>query len=85
MSNSYSRISLPEYFLLKKCQCPDNEKYTGHIKKETGLSLRAGLSYLFKSLSDYPPKLSYMIEDSSTPRLSSIATTAFDIGPGPHM
>ena len=42
------------------------------------------LHYVINS-ADYPPKLSYMIEDSSTPRLSSIATTAFDIGPGPHM
>lgn len=34
---------------------------------------------------NYPPKLSYMIELSSTPRSVSIATTAFDMGPGPHM
>ena len=40
---------------------------------------------LFNNLSDYPPKLSYMIEELSTPRLSSMLTTAFDIGPGPHM
>lgn len=37
------------------------------------------------SLPFYPPKLSYMIDSGSTPRLSSMATTAFDIGPGPHM
>ena len=33
----------------------------------------------------YPPKLSYMMEAGSTPRLSSIPVTAFDMGPGPHM
>lgn len=34
---------------------------------------------------NYPPKLSYMIELSSTPRSVSMATTALLIGPGPHM
>ncbi len=34
---------------------------------------------------NYPPKLSYMIDAGSTPRLSSIPVTAFDMGPGPHM
>ena len=33
----------------------------------------------------YPPKLSYMMLSGSTPRLSSMPTTAFDMGPGPHM
>ena len=33
----------------------------------------------------YPPKLSYMMLSGSTPRESSIETTAFDIGPGPHI
>ena len=33
---------------------------------------------------DYP-KLSYIIDSGSTPRLSSIFTTALLIGPGPHM
>ena len=33
----------------------------------------------------YPPKLSYIIDSGSTPNESSIPTTAFDIGPGPHM
>ena len=33
----------------------------------------------------HPPKLSYMIDSGSTPSESSICTTAFDIGPGPHM
>ena len=37
------------------------------------------------SLLHYPPKLSYMMLSDSTPRESSIATTAFDMGPGPHM
>ena len=32
-----------------------------------------------------PPKLSYMIDSGSTPRESSMDTTAADIGPGPHM
>lgn len=32
-----------------------------------------------------PPKSSNIILSLATPRLSSIATTAFDIGPGPHM
>ena len=31
------------------------------------------------------PKLSYMIDSGSTPRLSSILTTALLIGPGPHI
>lgn len=34
---------------------------------------------------DQPPKLSYIMLSSATPRLSSIATTALLIGPGPHM
>gem|GEM_PF-1535773 len=33
----------------------------------------------------YAPKLSYMIDFSSTPRSVSMFTTAFDMGPGPHM
>ncbi len=33
----------------------------------------------------YPPKLSYMMLSGSTPSESSICTTAFDMGPGPHM
>lgn len=39
----------------------------------------------FLSREGYPPKLSYMMLDDSTPKLSSMLTTAFDIGPGPHM
>lgn len=31
------------------------------------------------------PKLSYIIESESTPKLSNIFTTALLIGPGPHM
>ena len=34
---------------------------------------------------NYPPKLSYMMLSGSTPSESSMETTAFDIGPGPHM
>ena len=41
--------------------------------------------YKFIVVLIYPPKLSYIIDSGSTPRESSIPTTAFDIGPGPHM
>ena len=34
---------------------------------------------------DYPPKLSNIRFDIGTPRSSSIFSTAFDMGPGPHM
>lgn len=33
----------------------------------------------------YPPKLSYRMFSGSTPRLSSMETTALDMGPGPHI
>lgn len=62
------------------------------IHKERNLNRIRFLSSYYKlkkyfspELLDYPPKLSYMILSGSTPRLSSILTTAFDIGPGPHM
>ena len=42
-------------------------------------------AYCLRGITDYPPKLSYMIDSGSTPSESSIDTTAFDIGPGPHM
>ena len=42
-------------------------------------------AYCLRGITDYPPKLSYMIDSGSTPRESSMPTTAFDIGPGPHM
>ena len=34
---------------------------------------------------DYPPKLSNIRFDIGTPRSSSIFSTAFDMGPGPHI
>ena len=37
------------------------------------------------SLEFYAPKLSYIMDFSSTPKSTSIFTTAFDIGPGPHI
>ena len=37
-----------------------------------------------KNADDYP-KLSNMMDDGSTPMLSSIRWTACDMGPGPHM
>ena len=43
------------------------------------------IKLLFVKKSRYPPKLSYMIDSGSTPSESSIDTTAFDMGPGPHM
>ena len=52
-------------------------------KKEAGRKNRSASISL--SADNYPPKLSYMIEAGSTPRLSSIPVTAFDMGPGPHM
>lgn len=50
--------------------------------KEPGLRARLLLVCVEKC---YPPKLSYIIDSGSTPRLSSIDTTDFDIGPGPHI
>ena len=47
-------------------------------------NLQATLN-IAKVVVHYPPKLSYMIDSGSTPRESSIPTTAFDMGPGPHM
>ncbi len=55
------------------------------IKKPLHYAEAFHLSQTYNVFRDYPPKLSYMIEDGSTPRLSSMLTTAFDIGPGPHM
>ena len=34
---------------------------------------------------DYQPKLSNIRFDMGTPKLSSMFSTAFDMGPGPHM
>ena len=42
--------------------------------------------YGYESLRrDYPPKLSNIRLLIGTPRSSSIFSTAFDMGPGPHM
>ena len=53
-------------------------------RKNEGLQeLQAFIRY--ESEEVQPPKLSYMMDSGSTPSESSIWTTAFDIGPGPHM
>ena len=64
---------------------------TKYIKKKETL-VKQRFPFLFSafiqllfSLQNQPPKLSYMMLLSSTPRSVSIATTAFDMGPGPHM
>ena len=64
--------------------------YNKKGEKEKPLKIRSFFSVVFFlliifSVKNYPPKLSYMMDDSSTPRLSNIAITDFDIGPGPHM
>ena len=62
------------------------ELYTALKTKESAVTI--GLlhfAYCLRGITDYPPKLSYMILSGSTPRESSMPTTAFDIGPGPHM
>ena len=40
---------------------------------------------VYQYRNNYPPKLSYIIDFSSTPKSVSIPTTAFDIGPEPHI
>lgn len=56
-----------------------------YMKKAVSISNLNETAQLYEVIINYPPKLSYIIEDDSTPRLSSILTTALDIGPGPHM
>ena len=61
---------------------------TSALKTKRKCSNHQGLlhfAYCLRGITDYPPKLSYMIDSGSTPRESSMPTTAFDIGPGPHM
>ena len=55
------------------------------LLKYIGLAVIASPMNVIESIINYPPKLSYMIDSGSTPRESSIETTAADIGPGPHM
>lgn len=72
MDNNKGRASesIPSVFHATRCR-------DGDIKTHASTpSVRQPVRY---------PKLSYMIDSDSTPRLSSIFTTALDIGPGPHI
>ena len=60
-------------------------RHRRHAGAIHGGGIKGFFYYSLENSSNYPPKLSYMIEELSTPRLSSMLTTAFDIGPGPHM
>ena len=62
-------------------QTPIRKKTKSGPRKEPLSLTERGLT----PIRHYPPKLSYMIDAGSTPRLSSIPVTAFDMGPGPHM
>ena len=59
------------------------EEFQGQNKKGEDLNprlLSVDIEILF-----YPPKSSKCNISRGTPKLSSIFSTAFDIGPGPHM
>ena len=73
------RILVLSVLRYKKDIKSDKTKNSGKALCPTGV-----LTILLNEI-NYPPKLSYIMELSSTPRSVSIATTAFDIGPGPHM
>ena len=67
------------------CSFPRSLRLVNAYKKKKTFEISDALfAYNFLG-NDYPPKLSYMIDSGSTPRESSMDTTAFDIGPGPHM
>lgn len=74
----------------KKEEIKFTESFSEPTSRHTDIKkapANAGAFYIIRCFlqQNYPPKLSYMIEELSTPRLSSMLTTAFDIGPGPHM
>ena len=67
---------------------PLDNAYTEHTKQNKAAGYQRLYFVLLLKLmefSHYPPKLSYMMLSGSTPKPSSMFTTALDIGPGPHM
>jgi len=60
-------------------------RVTGKSRPAPSATFMTTLRVLCVECGGHPPKLSYMIDSGSTPNESSIWTTAFDMGPGPHM
>lgn len=69
------------------------KKEAGNPRSTTAFQISRPVLYILSghltdqlfSSANYPPKLSNIKFCAGTPRSSSIFSTAFDIGPGPHM